>query len=138
MGRDHVWHTHPLHGEVQRGPWDQAWLPSSGNITSLEFYNQYNSPCSKYLQGTESPVGYGERIDRIRRMSGSGNMLFPSGLGPSRMSPGPAVSGSMERSSRRNTPSRNTPRWEHMSTITYLALHSGDTVTSYIDFHATY
>ena len=34
-----------------------------------------------HRQGTESPVGYGERIERIRRMSGSGNMLFPTGMG---------------------------------------------------------
>ena len=55
------------------------------------------------LQGTESPVGYGERIERIRRMSGSGNMLFPTGMGPSRMSPGPYNGDS------RRTPSRTTP-----------------------------
>ena len=56
-----------------------------------------------HRQGTESPVGYGERIDRVRRMSGSGNMLFPTGMGPSRMSPGPSSDYS------RRTPSRNTP-----------------------------
>ena len=55
-----------------------------------------------HRQGTESPVGYGERIDRVRRMSGSGNLLFPSGMGPSRMSPGPSDFS-------RRTPSRNTP-----------------------------
>ena len=55
-----------------------------------------------HRQGTESPVGYGERIERVRRMSGSGNMLFPSGMGPSRMSPGPSDFS-------RRTPSRNTP-----------------------------
>lgn len=55
-----------------------------------------------HRQGTESPVGYGERIDRVRRMSGSGNMLFPTGMGPSRMSPGPSDFS-------RRTPSRNTP-----------------------------
>ena len=55
-----------------------------------------------HRQGTESPVGYGERIERVRRMSGSGNLLFPTGMGPSRMSPGPSDFS-------RRTPSRNTP-----------------------------
>ena len=32
-------------------------------------------------QGTASPVGYGERVEMARRMSGSGNMLFPTGMG---------------------------------------------------------
>ena len=108
-------------GRYSAGPGTRPGFHRQVTSLAIRILHQYLviTHLVQYLQGTESPVGYGERIDRIRRMSGSGNMLFPSGLGPSRMSPGPAVSGSMERSSRRNTPSRNTPRWEHMSNISY-------------------
>ena len=50
-------------------------------VKKIKSFKQKINSFSLQYQGTESPVGYGERIDRIRRMSGSGNMLFPTGMG---------------------------------------------------------
>ena len=62
-------------------------IPITMDITMDNTMNTTVDMATKYMtmktppQGTASPVGYGERVDMARRMSGSGNMLFPTGMG---------------------------------------------------------